>query len=52
MEGDVSMGVYKYRVMDKYGEVWKYRVIGKQGWGVVMEVGNVGSGVQRPCSPS
>ena len=31
------------------GEVWAYRVMGKYEG---MEVGNVGSGVQRPPSPS
>ena len=35
--------------MGKSGKVWKYQVMGKYGG---MEVGNVGSGVQRPPSLS
>ena len=35
--------------MGKSWEVWAYRVMGKYGG---MEVGNVGSGVQRPRPPS
>ena len=46
--------------MGKYGEVWKYRVMGKYGGmevfganiGVGDNGGNVGLGVPRPPSPS